>query len=88
MHHGWLILVANMNDSAASPFPLGVGNAPGSPTIKWNGGGNSHIKYDSCAINALGQSVPFQDRDATRADLLEADRLKRHGFRLKFLQTP
>src|SRR5882762_1550428 len=62
------ILVANMNDSSGKPIPLGVGNAPGSPTIKWNGGGNSHIKYDSCAINALGQSFPF--RIVTQRELI------------------
>src|SRR5882762_5137699 len=31
------LLVANLNDSSGNPIPLGLNNAPGIPTMNWNG---------------------------------------------------
>lgn len=56
------LFVANMNDSSGKPIPLGASppNAPGSPSIDWNGGGNATIQYDSCWIQAVSGRVPYK----------------------------
>lgn len=54
------LFIANMNDSSGNPIPLGHGNAPGSPTLNWNGGGNAGVQYDSCWINFVSQAFPYK----------------------------
>jgi hypothetical protein len=56
------LFVANMytNTSYTNLIPLGSNLPPGPPIIQWNGGGNATINYDSCWINALGQSLPLR----------------------------
>ena len=56
------LLVANMNDSSGNPIPLGASpnNKPGTPTIDYNGGGNSTIQYDSCWVNNVVGGFPLK----------------------------
>jgi hypothetical protein len=56
------LFVANMFDSSGNPIPLGASppNAPGAPSISWNGGGNATIQYDSCWVQAIGQGIPYR----------------------------
>ena len=58
------LFVANMYSDTPPTYtnliPLGYNNAPGKPTISWNGGGNATIQYDSCWISAVTQSFPYK----------------------------
>jgi Tfp pilus assembly protein PilX len=54
------LFVANMNDASGNPIPMGSGNAPGIPTVAWNGGGNFTGQYDSCWINYVSQAFPYK----------------------------
>ena len=59
------LFVANLYSDPPPTYtnliPLGTNQAPGIPTVAWNGGGNATIQYDSCWINLVtGGAFPLQ----------------------------
>jgi Tfp pilus assembly protein PilX len=58
------LFVANLYSDTPPTYThliaTGSGNAPGIPTVAWNGGGNATIQYDSCWIGAVTQSFPYK----------------------------
>ena len=52
------MFVANLYDSSGNLLPST--GAPGSPTFKWNGGGNFNFNYSSCWINNLAARLPYK----------------------------
>ncbi|MDP9337725.1 MAG: hypothetical protein M3P45_02535 [Acidobacteriota bacterium] len=57
------LFVANMYSDTPPTYTnliaLGSNNPPGIPTVNWNGGGTANLQYDSCWINTVTQSFPY-----------------------------
>ena len=60
------LFLANMYSDPIGTYthliPLGAAppNAPGKPSMAWNGGGNANIQYDSCWISSVTQAFPYR----------------------------